>query len=559
MFPHDQHEIITAIKTGSRFLAEQQLSDGRFEGRLSSMTFPTCALAWVQITQGKKVNRSLIDWLEKQKLTGDLWSLDTSRIPSPNATDFAQLILSQTTPKIVPSNTPQLGLIKLAYAHLNQLSWSKVTPPPVAIFIIRAITALFPKLTKWIKPPRHLLPNADFFYSSDFKRLFVAEQQTLVPCMVLIEIHTKNRRQVIAELLDWMFNCRLADGSWFRVNYITALSSLAMMEVKKQFPELVEDNYIKTAVNWLEQTQNLDGGCREALNLNVWDTALSTITMMYLGIENNLNKQIKAASNWIMKQQSSDGGWAFSGLAESEADSPKSQILSDGDDTALSTLALILSPDVKENEQNESIQRGVNWLIKNQSSDGSWSTYVPGQGDIGCVSITAHAIETLLAFGGCQSQVDRGVEWLRRAITPEGYWSDLWLSKLTYGTACAIIALAKTEYADCAEVQKGRDWLESTQKDDGGWGEDMFGQAAESTIEQTAWSTYALLQTTEVKLTNPSVAKGLRFLLDRQNSDGSWPTSCVGIYWEIIGGYEDPIYSSVFPLLALNSYIQKAG
>ena len=37
--------------------------------------------------------------------------------------------------------------------------------------------------------------------------------------------------------------------------------------------------------------------------------------------------------------------------------------------------------------------------------------------------ITAHAIETLLAFGGYEPQINKGVDWLRKAITPEGYWS----------------------------------------------------------------------------------------------------------------------------------------
>jgi squalene-hopene/tetraprenyl-beta-curcumene cyclase len=76
----------------------------------------------------------------------------------------------------------------------------------------------------------------------------------------------------------------------------------------------------------------------------------------------------------------------------------------------------------------------------------------------------------------------------------------------------------------------------------------MFGNPTESTVEQTAWSTYALL------LANPekhAAKKGVAFLLQHQREDGSWPEQCVGIYWEIIGGYADPIYASVFPILAL--------
>ena len=91
-----------------------------------------------------------------------------------------------------------------------------------------------------------------------------------------------------------------------------------------------------------------------------------------------------------------------------------------------------------------------------------------------------------------------------------------------------------------------------------GWrlGEDMFGNPTESTIEQTAWSTYALLQ---VNPENRAAQNGIKFLIKHQREDGSWPEQCVGIYWEIIGGYADPIYAAVFPILALNQFAQTSA
>ena len=574
-------ELISAITRGGQFLAAQQFQDGRFEGQLSSMTFPTCALAWVQIVQGQDPDPSLLDWLHNQRLPDGHWSLDASKIPNQNATDFAQLILSYSSTvdakdSHINLSWPQLGLIKLAYAHLNQFSWSKVTPPALVVLAIRGIQSLLPGLARRMKPPKHLLPSADFFYSKTFNQLFVAEQQTLVPAMILIEAHTKKRRSVVADLLSWMLACRLTDGSWFRVNYITALATLAMVEARRQFTDLVTTEEIESAIAWLEDTRNTDGGCREALNLNVWDTALSTITLTHLSHDPTLTfiPQIQTAARWLIKHQSGDGGWAFSGL---DTQKGSAFLLSDGDDTALSTLSLILSqahvnPDAGPNDSDltnsselavtRSIEHGIQWLANNQSADGSWSTYVPGEGDVGCVSITAHAIEALLAFGGYEDLVNNAINWLRQEITAEGYWSDLWLSKFTYGTACAIVALAKSGLSACAEVKRGLSWLEENQQPDGGWGEDMFGQPTESTVEQTAWTVYALLYARPVHSpdsASPSVAKGLRYLLDRQHQDGSWDAACVGIYWEIIGGYKDPIYASVFPLLALSAYIQQIG
>ena len=139
------------------------------------------------------------------------------------------------------------------------------------------------------------------------------------------------------------------------------------------------------------------------------------------------------------------------------------------------------------------------------------------------------------------------------AIHNDGYWDDLWLAKRTYGTASALIALVKSGRGDAPEIKKGVSWLENSQNPDGGWGEDMFGNLTHTTIEQTAWCTYALLLSGPV---NPTIQKGIDYIIKHQRGNGSWQERCVGIYWEIIGGYSDPIYASVFPILALNQYLK---
>jgi len=350
------------------------------------------------------------------------------------------------------------------------------------------------------------------------------------------------------------------------VNYITALSVLALIELqeKRETDEEIAE-LIERGIAWLHTTRNPDGGCREALNLNVWDTALSIIALTEVqeAVPHNaeLTDKVKSAAQWLVKHQNADGGWAFSGLDDST-------LPSDADDTALGTLALIRSLRVDTSADpptlDAAIYRGITWLKTQQGRDGSWSTYQPGQGDVGCVSITAHAIEALLAFSkiegadksDMESEIQQGINWLRRQIHRDGYWRDLWLAKDTYGTACAITALVKVGLKNVAEVQRGVEWLEGSQNADGGWGEDMFGNLTESTVEQTAWSTYALLQ---VNPENRAAQNGIQFLLKHHRKDGSWQEQCVGIYWEIIGGYADPIYASVFPILALNQFAQTSA
>ena len=575
-------EVRSALTRSTAFLLEQHYKDPNFEGQLSSSTFPTCAYAWIELVRGETPDPALLEWFIANQNEDGGWGLDTAHVSNAEATRFVQLILAQThqrspDPSVqkllasIPKFEPHLALVKLAYAAFNQFDWNELTLPENALPLMKLARQLtkIPFLGSRLKPPRHRLPPVALFNTPLFDALFIAEQHTLVPVFIMIELNTARRPELVNSLTEWLKVHVLSDGSWFRVNYITALSVLALIELQEKWEADEEiGEFIERGIAWLRTTRNRDGGCREALNLNVWDTALSIIALTEVYATHSeverreseflptdeLTDKVKRAAQWLVDHQNEDGGWAFSGLGDST-------LPSDADDTALGTLALIRSllvgSPVDREALNNSVHRGIEWLKAQQVRDGSWSTYQPGQGDVGCVSITAHAIEALLAFD--QSDIPdipyvreamiAGIYWLRKQMHRDGYWRDLWLAKDTYGTACAIAAFVKVGLKNVPEVQRGVAWLEGTQNADGGWGEDMFGNPTESTVEQTAWSTYALL------LANPentAAERGIAFLLKHQREDGSWLEKCVGIYWEIIGGYADPIYASVFPILALN-------
>ena len=554
----------SALARGINYLLTLQQDDGRFEGQLSASTFPSCAYAWIQLSQGETPSSEQIAWFINTQNEEGAWGLDASKQSNPNATLFSKLILEQIsesssqsqihdTLSKIPHHPLDLALLKLAYATFGRFNWHKLSISKKALPLMHVIKILkkIPTFRSLLKPPRHKLPPVDLFNTPLFQDLFIAEQHTLVPVFILIELNTSNRQDILEALVTWLKSKVLRDGSWFRVNYITALSVLALIEVKKHWGSDPDINQlIQNGIEWLKSTQNLDGGYREALNLNVWDTALSVIALSDVDPDYITHTDaIENAAQWLVDQQNEDGGWAFSGMQDSA-------LPSDADDTALATLAIIRSAQKSRNTKS-AIDRGIEWLKQQHGKDGSWSTYQPGQGDVGCVSITAHAIEALLTYNENGENIPKivdGIEWLRAAIHNDGYWDDLWLAKRTYGTANALIALVKSETGDVPEIREGVRWLENAQNPDGGWGEDMFGNPTHSTVEQTAWSTYALLLSGAA---NPTIQKGIDYLIRQQRGNGSWQESCVGIYWEIIGGYSDPIYASVFPILALNQYLKQ--
>ncbi len=102
-------------------------------------------------------------------------------------------------------------------------------------------------------------------------------------------------------------------------------------------------------------------------------------------------------------------------------------------------------------------------------------------------------------------------------------------------------------------------WLEQHQNEDGGWGEDprsyddpeWIGQG-ESTASQTAWALLALHAAGE---RTPAAERGLRWLVDTQQPDGSWDEpqyTGTGFPSDFYINYH--LYRLVFPIMALGRF-----
>lgn len=541
-------EVTTALEGALAKLRSSQSEDGRFEGHLSSNTYPTCSFAVIEKLLGERVDEGVIEWLLRNQNPDGMWGLDTSGRSDPQATALVRATLKSLSddgsiPDVEaalrrsPPLKPSIFHVKLLAALLGEAGWDEVIPARGLSLAIKLMSRLPRFLRSRFTPPPTLSPPPELFLTPIFEELFIAEQHTLVPILLMIELERRGASELGRMLLEWLLARRLPDGSWFRVNFITSLCTMALIRCRDSgFPNL--DHLIEDSVAWLEGTRNEDGGFREAINLDVWDTALSLYAMIEAGVARE-DPSIQRGCRWLIEVQNEDGGWPFSGVRWEG-------LPSDADDTALATLALIKGG----YKDDPSVERGLAWLLANQAREGYWSTYVPGSGDVGCVSITAHAAETFMESGGMEDRLSKAIRWLERRITSQGYWDDLWLARNTYGTACAVAALVKSGKGDSEALRRGLRWLKSQQNPDGGWGEDMFGRRGPSTVEQTAWSTYAIMLA-EGEI-GEEAERGIRFLLQKQRPDGGWNPSPVGIYWEVIGGYEDTIYALVFPILALS-------
>src|SRR3989440_10094768 len=114
--------------------------------------------------------------------------------------------------------------------------------------------------------------------------------------------------------------------------------------------------------------------------------------------------------------------------------------------------------------------------------------------------LTARCLSMLAQLGErseTSEPMRRAIEWLKRDQLSDGSWYGRWGMNYVYGTWSVLCALnAAGVRPDAPIVRKARDWLISIQNADGGWGEDGTSyrldyrglQPAPSTASQTAWA-----------------------------------------------------------------------
>jgi squalene-hopene/tetraprenyl-beta-curcumene cyclase len=109
-------------------------------------------------------------------------------------------------------------------------------------------------------------------------------------------------------------------------------------------------------------------------------------------------------------------------------------------------------------------------------------------------------------------------------------------------------------------LTKARDWLESVQREDGGWGErcntyddPVFKGQGPSTASQTAWAVMGLCAFDDPD--RPSLRRGIEYLIRTQNPDGSWTEhETTGTGFPKVFYLKYDMYRNSWPLLAMATY-----
>jgi squalene-hopene/tetraprenyl-beta-curcumene cyclase len=171
--------------------------------------------------------------------------------------------------------------------------------------------------------------------------------------------------------------------------------------------------------------------------------------------------------------------------------------------------------------------------------------------------VTAHMVE-MLGYEGRAGDVttQRGVDWLLREQESDGSWFGRWGANHVYGTAAVVPALAACGLAGHESVRAATSWLERIQNKDGGFGEDLrsyrdasWRGRGTSTASQTAWALLAFHAAGEQ---GAPVERATRWLVETQRKDGSWDEpyfTGTGFPGDFYLNYH--LYRQVFPVMAL--------
>ena len=309
----------------------------------------------------------------------------------------------------------------------------------------------------------------------------------------------------------------------------------------------------------------------------IWDTAICAFAMGEGGVAADDPRMVRAADWLISKEVRRKGDWSIkrpdtqpSGWAFEFAN----EFYPDIDDTAMVLLALMHARGSDVEAQAACEQRAIHWLLAMQSGDGGWAAFdvdnnwavlneVPfadhnAMLDPTCPDITGRVLECLCRRGMREHEaVRRGAGYLLAAQEKDGSWYGRWGVNYIYGSFLAMRGLAASGLPGSQDaIGRAAKWLRAIQNPDGGWGESCASYArdgfvpAASCASQTAWAVLGLLAAGDRE--SAQVTRGLRFLIERQTSEGKWAeTASTGTGFPNVFYLNYAMYRDYFPLLAL--------
>lgn len=485
----------------------------------------------------------------------------------------------------IPAISPELMLLpKQAPIHIYEFSsWSRAVIVPLLIIFDhkpvqkisgeeRIVELKKKKISISLTRQIRRISQVSLF---ETEQVFKMTQQ-------LVKIYEKSpikplRKKALDMAEQWIVEHQDQEGNWGGIfpAYANSMLALHLRGYPIEHPFIQKG--LKALRTYAEETPKY---LRMQSTISpVWDTAIG----MYALSESDYpldTDEITSARKWLLGKQITEchGDWIHKSLKPKPGGWPfehENDQYPDLDDTSLAILALLphekLDPKIPR-----AIERGIEWMLGMQGSDGGWGAFdrdnnkhilneIPFADlksllDPSTPDITGHVLEALghAGIGGDHPAVIHAIEYLKASQEQDGSWFGRWGVNYIYGT-CAVLCGLEAVGCNMSQtyIMKAVNWLQSIQNEDGGWGESCesydhqkYAPLYYSTPSQTSWGILGLLACE--KSSPAAIEKGIQFLVKTQKMDGSWDEpewTATGFPSHFYLRYE--YYRLYFPLIAL--------
>jgi len=353
---------------------------------------------------------------------------------------------------------------------------------------------------------------------------------------------TTFRNALTTRVLKILTNIQPSNGGFLEATPLTSFVAMSLIAAGLRNHPVTEK-----CIGFLRQSIREDGSWPIDTNLSTWVTTLAINALDPALIDNK-----KSLTNWLLKQQfqtehpythAAPGAWSWTNLPGA---------VPDADDTAGALLALH-----RLGARDPKIERGIEWLLDLQNSDGGMPTFCRGWGhlpfDRSGADLTAHAVRAWVAWRPLvsprlQQRIDRAIRdslrFFEHVQKSDGSWVPLWFGSehapneenRTFGTARVVMAIRNP---------KGIQWLIAAQNPDGGWG---GAPGVESSIEETALALTAIVHDAP----EPVLQSGYNWLAAKTANGTEFPCTPIGFYFASLWYFEE-LYPIIFAASALQA------
>ena len=368
------------------------------------------------------------------------------------------------------------------------------------------------------------------------------------------------RRRFIAPSLRVLERLQPVHGGFLEAAPLTAFVSMCLSCAGFRSHPVTQK-----AAQFLLNTVRPDGSWPIDTDLSGWVTSISIKVLaddLSIDDRRSLDRQLCANAFTYTHPFTGarPGGWGWSDLPGA---------VPDADDTSGALVALST---LRKGVPCPEVVHGIEWLLALQNRDGGMPTFCKGWGklpfDRSSPDISAHALLAFVSWQAvlptelqarCQRSIQRLLDWMKQAQAADGSWSPLWFGdqdapqeqSLVYGTATA------TEYLSASSdplavllAAKGVRYLLAAQNSDGGWG-GTKGAPSKVTLTAKALSALASYPDCDPQ----AIERGFDWLYQRY-TDGTWlQREPIGLYFARLW-YSEELYSLTFVLQALKKLKQ---